>query len=63
MSNDYKMYSLPREGNWVRSEIVAETPEGKQVGIADFKSKWQVYDGRVEHETGTTAVVRRFYKM
>jgi hypothetical protein len=63
MSNDYKMYSLPREGNWVRSEIVAETPEGKQAGIADFKGKWQVYDGRVEHETGTTAVVRRFYKM
>lgn len=63
MSNGYKMYSLPREGNWVRSEIVAETPEGKQAGIADFKGKWQVYDGRVEHETGTTAVVRRFYKM
>jgi len=63
MDKPYKEYALPREGNWVRSEIVAETPEGKQAGIADFKRKFQVYDGRVEHETGTTAVVRRYYKM
>ena len=63
MSNGYKMYSLPRDGNWVRSEIVGETPEAKQAGVAEFKRKFQYYDARVEHETGTTAVVRRFYKM
>lgn len=63
MSKPYKQYALPRQGNWIRSEIVAETEAGKQQGIIDFKRDYLVYDARVEHETGTTAVVRRFYRM
>jgi len=64
MSKTYKVYSLPSEGGgkWIRSELVAETPEGKQKAIADFKNEFLVYDARVEYETGTTAVVRRFYR-
>lgn len=62
MEKPYKIYSLPRQGNWIRAEIVAETADGKHQGIADFKREWLVYDASVEHETGTTAVVRRFYK-
>lgn len=64
MGKPYKEYHLPSTscGKWIRSEIVAETESGKQQGINDFKRLWMVYDARVEHETGTTAVVRRFYK-
>ena len=62
MEKPYQIYSLPRQGNWVRSHIIAETAQGKDQGINDFKRDWMVYDARVEHETGTTAVVRRFYK-
>lgn len=62
MSKPYKLYSMPRDGNWVRVEIVAETAEGKQQGIADFKNEWLVYDASLEYETGTTAVMRRYYR-
>lgn len=64
MGKPYKLYKLPSEGGgkWIRNEIVAETEAGKQQGIIEFKRLWQVYDARVEHETGTTAVVRRYYK-
>lgn len=63
MTKPYQIYSLPREGNWIRAEIVAETPDGKSQGIVDFKREFQYYDASVEHETGTTAVVRRFYRL
>jgi len=62
MSKPYKLHAMPRHGNWVRVEIVAETEAGKQRGISDFKNEWLVYDAMVEYETGTTAVMRRYYK-
>jgi len=62
MSKSYEIYSLPQQGNWVRYHIIAETAEGKQKGINDFMRDFMVYDASVEHETGTSAVVRRFYK-
>ena len=59
----YDIFSLPRQHpKWHRYEIVAETEAGKQKGIADFKSEFMVYDATVEYETGTTAVVRRYYR-
>ena len=62
MSKPYQIYSMPSHGKWVRVEIVAETEAGKQRGIAEFKNDWLVYDAAVEYETGTTAVMRRYYK-
>ena len=62
MSKPYKIYRLPQEGNYIYVRIEAETPEGKQQGIAEYKSEFLVYDARVDHETGTTAVMKRWYK-
>ena len=62
MTKPYKIYRLPREGNYIYVRIEAETPEGKQQGIADYKREFLVYDARIDHETGTTAVMKRWYK-
>lgn len=62
MSKPYKIYRLPADGNWVRVEIVAETPSGRDQGIVDYKREFDFHDARVEHTTGTTAVMRRFYR-
>lgn len=58
----YEVYRMGQEGNYVYARIVAETSEGKQQGIADYLREWRVYDARVDHETGTTAVMKRWYK-
>jgi hypothetical protein len=63
MSKSYKTYRIEPEGNWMRYLIEAETAEGKAQGVADFKSEYMMHDARVEHETGTTAVMRRFYRL
>lgn len=63
MSKSYKTYRIEPEGNWLRYLIEAETPEGKAAGIAEFKGQYLMHDARVEHETGTTAVMRRFYRL
>lgn len=62
MSKPYKIYRMPQEGNYCFARIEAETPEGKQQGIADYKRDFLVYDARVDHETGTTAVMKRWYR-
>ena len=58
----YKIYRMERVGNYCFARIEAETPEGKQQGIADYLQEWRVYDARVDHETGTTAVMKRWYR-
>ena len=58
----YEIYRMERVGNYCFARIEAETPEGKQQGIADYLREWRVYDARVDHETGTTAVVKRWYR-
>jgi len=63
MTEKYKTYRIEDRGNWFRYLIEAETAEGKAQGIADFKSEYMMHDASVEHETGTTAVVRRFYRL
>jgi hypothetical protein len=63
MDTKYKMYRIDDRGNWFRYLIEAETAEGKAQGVADFKSEYMMHDARVEHETGTTAVMRRFYRL
>jgi hypothetical protein len=63
MTKNYKTYRIEDYGNWLRYLIEAETAEGKAQGVADFKSEYMMHDARVEHETGTTAVVRRFYRL
>lgn len=63
MSKPYEIYRMPQEGNYCFARIEAETPEGKQQGIADYLREYRVYDARVDHETGTTAVVKRWYRM
>lgn len=63
MNKPYKIYSLPPDGHWLRAEIVAETPSGRDQGVIDYKREYQYHDARVEHKTGTTAVVRRFYRL
>ena len=63
MKKPYEIYRMPQVGNYCFARIEAETPEGKQQGIADYLREWRVYDARVDHETGTTAVVKRWYRM
>lgn len=63
MSKPYQLYRQPNDGHWVRVEVVAETEAGKQQGIADYLREFQYHDARVEYETGTTAVLRRFYRL
>jgi hypothetical protein len=63
MNTSYKTYRIEDRGNWFRYLIQAETAEGKAQGIADFKSEYMMHDASVEFETGTTAVVRRFYRL
>jgi len=59
----YEIYRMGQEGNYVYARVEADTPEGKQQGVADYLSEFRVYDARVDHETGTTAVLKRWYKM
>ena len=33
-TKDYAIYAQPRDGNWLRAEIVGETPAGLQAGLA-----------------------------
>ena len=49
MSKPYEIYRLPADGNWVRVEIVAETPSGRDQGIVDYKREFDFHDARVEH--------------
>lgn len=58
----YEIYRLPDRGNYCFVRIEAETPEGKQQGVANYLREWRVYDARVDHETGTTAVMKRWYR-
>ena len=39
--------------------IEAETQAGKEQGKADYLREFMVYEARVDHETGTTAVIKR----
>ena len=59
MSKPYEIYRMPPERGYVMVRIVAETPEGKQQGVADYLNEFRVYEARVDHETGTTAVIKR----
>ena len=59
MSKPYEIYRMPPERGYVMVRIVAETPEGKQQGVADYLREFTVYEARVDHETGTTAVIKR----
>ena len=63
MTKNYKTYRIEPQGNWIRYIIEAETAAGKSQGIADFRSEYMMHDASVEHETGTTATVRRFYRL
>ena len=58
----YEIYRMPEQGNYCFVRIEAETPEGKQQGIANYLREWRVYDARVDHETSTTAVMKRWYR-
>jgi hypothetical protein len=60
--SDYKLYSKGVKDGWVYVEIVAENPQAKQNAINKFLSEWRVYDAKLDHETGLTAVMKRFYK-
>ena len=62
MNKPYEIYRQPADGNWVRVEIVAETESGKKQGVSDYLHEFKYHDARVEYETGTTAMVRRFYR-
>lgn len=62
MKKPYTVYRMEQVGNYCFARIEAETPEGKQQGIADYLREYRVYDARVDHETGTTAVMKRWYK-
>jgi len=64
-TKDYAIYSQPRDGNWLRDEIVGETPAGLQAGLAWYLSEYKFHDARVERgtETGLTVKVRRFYRL
>ena len=59
MSKPYEIYRLTPDRGWVMVQIVAETPEGKQQGILDYKREFSYYEARVDHETATTAVIKR----
>ena len=59
MSKNYTIYSMPPERGYVMVRIEAETPEGKEQGKAAYLSDFMVYEARVDHETGTTAVIKR----
>jgi hypothetical protein len=50
---------MPPERGYVMVRIVAETPEGKQQGVADYLREFKVYEARVDHETSTTATIKR----
>lgn len=58
-AKNYEIYRMPPERGYVMVRIEAETPEGKQQGIADYLREFMVYEARVDHETGTTAVIKR----
>lgn len=55
----YKIYRLPPERGYVMVRIEAETQAGKEQGKADYLREFMVYEARVDHETGTTAVIKR----
>jgi hypothetical protein len=58
-AKNYEIYRMPPERGYIMVRIEAETPEGKQQGIADYLREFMVYEARVDHETGTTAVIKR----
>ena len=59
MSKPYIIYRMPPERGYVIVQIYAETPEGKQQGVADYLREFRVYEARVDHETSTTATIKR----
>jgi len=59
MSKPYELFRMPPDRGYVVVQIVAETPEGKQKGVADYLREFMVYEARVDHETSTTAVIKR----
>lgn len=63
VSKPYIIYRMPPERGYVVVQIYAETPEGKQKGVADYLREFRVYEARVDHETSTTATIfRRRYQ-
>jgi len=58
-AKNYEIYRMPPERGYIMVRIEAETPEGKQQGIAYYLREFMVYEARVDHETGTTAVIKR----
>lgn len=55
----YIVYRMPPERGYVVVQIYAETPEGKEQGKADYLREFMVYEARVDHETATTATIKR----
>lgn len=55
----YEIFRMPPDRGYVMVRIVAETKAGKEQGKADYLRQFMVYEARVDHETGTTAVIRR----
>jgi len=59
MRKPYIIYRMPPERGYVVVQIYAETPEGKEQGKADYLREFLVYEARVDHETATTATIKR----
>lgn len=55
----YEIFRMPSERGYVMVRIEAETQAGKEQGKADYLREFMVYEARVDHETGTTAVIKR----
>jgi hypothetical protein len=55
----YEIFRMPPDRGYVMVRIVAETQAGKEQGKADYLREFRVYEARVDHETGTTAVIKR----
>ena len=63
MSKDYKIYNHPSSHPYVRVEIVGETQAGLLAGIAEYLKEYKFHDARVEQQSGTTAIIKRWYKL
>jgi hypothetical protein len=63
MSKDYTIYRMESSHPYVKVEIVGETQAGLLAGIAEYLKEYKFHDARVEQQSGTTAIIKRWYKL